>query len=162
MTEGTPIHTDHAAPDAGGPPGRLERLLERQLGLYGELDALSQMQSDLIESDDPDRLLEVLGRREALVEAILGLNAEMEPLVARWEREGDSSDDVRARLAAVQSVARTVAERDERDRAALQRRRDTVADQLASIGRGRGAVKAYGPPGGARGSAAPRFQDREG
>jgi len=158
------------SPNAFGPSGgelsvlprRLTDLLDRQIGLYGQLDGMSQAQRSLIEADDAEQLLDLLQKREFLVEQILRTNAELDPLLGRWEEhrheaEASARTEIAHRVASVQKLAASVADRDEADRAALQKRRDAVADQLGSIGRGRDAMQAYGS-----GRPRARYQDREG
>ncbi|MEO0484087.1 MAG: flagellar export chaperone FlgN [Planctomycetota bacterium] len=148
--------------DHGALPRRLADLLDRQLGLYGQLDGLSQAQRGLIDDDEAEQLLDLLRQREFLVEQILRVNAELDPLLGHWERDrltagAATRTEIARRVESVQALAESVANRDDADRQALQRRRDAVADQLGSIGRGRGAVQAYGS-----GAPAARYQDREG
>ncbi|MEL7473197.1 MAG: flagellar export chaperone FlgN [Planctomycetota bacterium] len=134
---------------------RLESLLRAQLGLYGQLDGLSQRQRTCIDAQDSESLIEVLQQRQSLVDRILNTNVQIEPLLERSEQR--VHEEIARLIDAVRSLARSIAERDASDRDTLQARRDAVADQLASLGRRRGAVQAYG---GAQPSG-PRFQDRE-
>jgi hypothetical protein len=157
---------------AGGPTredprqwgARLVRLVERQHGLFTTLEGLSGRQSACIDGGDCEALLRVLGERQAVVDQILETGEEMAPLRARWEeliRELD--EDVRTsltgRVTALEDLSRRIAERDERDRLALETRRAALVDDMAGLVRSRHAVAAYG---GARPAPAAQFQDRKG
>ncbi len=158
-----------AGPGAGGPrphphdagEAALE-LLGRQLALYQELEELSRRQPGLIESDDTDGLLALLAQRQAVIDRLGELNAELGPIRAEWPRlsrtltERDR-DACRETIDGIAGLAQVIAERDALDRSTLERRRSAVASELSSLSAGRSAVGAYGP----RRADAPRYQDRE-
>ena len=142
---------------------KLDAVLNRQLELYGELDALCDRQRGLIEAGDADRLMCVLSERSRVVEEITDVVDRFRPFAETWaEVRGALGEgalrDVQRRLDAVASLAASIAERDEEDTRAIAEKRDAFADELAGLGRKRQAARAYG---GSR-SAGPRFQDREG
>lgn len=149
---------------AGGGVAHLELLLEQQQGLFTRLDDLSRRQAGLIESDQTDRLLELLAERQVLVDQIATVNASLEPWRARWstfinELDAGIRERVRLRVEAVSALAQCVAERDEHDRRLLEGRKEAVSVELGHVSRGRGAIAAYGT--GSPREAMPRFQDRE-
>jgi hypothetical protein len=150
-------------PDLGmSRPARVARALTRQLDLYRRLDVLSQRQGRLIEDDDTDGLLAVLGERQVVVDEISGIGAELEPIRHRWEAflqelPGPTREQLRSLVDALAEVAGVVAGRDESDRKRLELRRTAVGRELASVARGRSAVVAYGGTVG----TVPFFQDRE-
>jgi vacuolar-type H+-ATPase subunit I/STV1 len=141
---------------------RVERLLTQQSELVEELDSLGEKQRALIEAGDAEGLLTLLGERQDLTDRIRGLAQEMEPFRARWDEllasmPDDRRERIRSTVSALAGRIQASAERDERDREALQRRRDVVTDELANVSKARGAVAAYG-----RARGGPRYQDREG
>ena len=155
--------TGLADPEVWAP--RLVRLLERQRALYADLDALSQTQGPLIASDQTDRLLEVLARRQGLIDELSTLNQEIAPFTGDWARlSGGLSDPhrlaIRERFEAVSALAASIASRDEEHRRALEARRAGIGSELAGLARARGAAAAYS--GSASASPTPRYQDREG
>jgi hypothetical protein len=152
----------HCPADAAARPAWVADALTRQLALYRSLDTLSLRQSALIEGDDTDRLLVVLGERQVLVEQIAAIGARLEPIRAAWESfllglPPATRDQIRELVDALADLAGQVAGRDEADRRCLEMRRAAVGAELTTVGRGRSALMAYG------GKAAPTpiFQDRE-
>lgn len=151
--------------DTGEPAwtGRLCRLLDRLHEQFAGLDALSAHQGPLVEADDPEPLLSLLAERQAVIEQIERTNQELDPLRAEWEKGADGLPGVlraqiRARIERIAQIAAAVAARDGSDQARLVQRRDAVAGRLVEIGRGRGALAAYG---GRRGGEGASFQDTE-
>jgi len=145
---------------------RLRRILDQQAGLYQQLDTLSRQQSDHVRSGETDRLIGVLGRRQALIEQITALNAELEPFTSNWDRlapslEAEQRDALRERIDTLDQLMDDIAGRDEADREALERRRNQLDDEIGSLAAKKSAVSAYaGSPSSA--SVAPRFQNRTG
>lgn len=140
----------------------LEAALDRRLCLFERLDALSRRQAALIELEDYEGLLVVVGEREEVVSEI----------VAFARGEGVALDDAARALAACSQVKRealqakvnrlealetAVADRDEADLAVLRGRRDAVAEQLRDVSAARSALGAYAR----RESTGPKFQDHE-
>ncbi|TVQ61921.1 MAG: hypothetical protein EA379_05780 [Phycisphaerales bacterium] len=164
MTDDNNARAGHGAShDDARLVARFERLVERQHELFTTLRAMSEAQSAHIRDDDADALLRVLGERQSVVDAIHEAGEEAAPLRDRWETLAEALPEdrraaLRAKVEALHQLARDVEERDERDRAELERRRTALADQLAGVVRGKGAVAAYTP--GA--AATSHYQDREG
>lgn len=153
----------HGDPAVWGP--RLGRLLDQQLALYRKLDDLGARQSSLVECGETDELLSLLSERKSVIGRITALNAEIEPFARGWatllealgrmEREA-----IAGRLAQIDELVARITERDDADRAALERRREVVSGELKTASRTRSAVHAYAKP--ADPAVPPRFQDREG
>lgn len=148
----------------GGECGRVAELLDRQETLFLRLDALSRLQSRHVRDEETDELLRVLAERQSVVDSLDETSRELEPYRVRWERVLDAArPDQRGRLARqverLAELAAEIAARDDADRRAIERRRDSLAEDLAGVGRVRGAVAAYGGP---RQRPQPKFQDREG
>lgn len=138
-------------------------LLDREAWLLGELDSLSRSQRALVERNEGERLLAVMGERDTLLAELARAAASVDRMRAEWTRvepalPAKQSADVRARLAAVTTLADDIARRDREDGAAMRARRDALAGELAGLTTGRRAVGAYGPAG----TNAARFQDTEG
>lgn len=143
---------------------RLLGLLDEQLMLYERLDELSRRQSELIEQEETDRLLSLLGERQGVIDRIEALDASMRPFRDSWDRLVSPLPEsrrvvIRERLDRLTALVGEIAKRDEADRLRLEQRRDAVGDELAGLSRGAGAISAYGGGGQSRG---PRFQDTEG
>lgn len=155
---------------AGVPPRdegwarRLESLVDSVRGLYGQLDEMSRRQGELLAGDKMDALLALLRERQGVIDRITVAAAELGPYVRDWDELSGRLDEptrtrIRAGIDEIEVAAKTVGERDEEHRRALESQRHRVADQLAGVGRGRAALSAYG--GGKRVPSA-RFQDRRG
>ncbi len=142
---------------------RLLALVERQGALYATLDALSQHQSGLVEMGDAEGVLEVLRSRQGVLDELATIADEQRPLRDRWASslamiDPSAREEMAARVRAMERVAAEINKRDERDREKLAAQRDGIASELASVGRTKRAVSAYG----AAPSYGARFQDREG
>jgi hypothetical protein len=151
--------------DDSAPLGRAAALflavLDEMSPLYGQLDALSQRQAELIESEDHEPLLTLLQERQQLIDRLLGLKRRADALRRQWETEegGSPRTDVMDRLRAMERMAASIDERDAVDRRALEGRRQSVMSELSGLGRARSAVTSYG---GETKPSGPKFQDVEG
>lgn len=137
--------------------GVLDRLHER----FGALRALCDRQGTLVESDDAEGLVAIMNERQPVIDEIQRIDRELEPLRTQWVAgapglPGAFRERIARRIEEIGELSAAVAQRDETDRAAMARRRDEVAERLVEIGRGRGALAAYG-----RAATGPSFQDTE-
>jgi hypothetical protein len=140
---------------------RLGRILDRQRDLYATLDGLARSQSERIEADDSDGLLDVLSRRQAVVDQVVALNDELTPFARRWEElaprlSAPHRESLRRKFDEVTRLVQSIQQRDEADRRALESRRDAVGSELEGLARVRGAAAAYGKPP----TSGPLYQDR--
>lgn len=167
MTERPDGRTIDNTADRFGPPERwaprLDRVLAEQESLYAALDALSESQAPLIESDDGPGLLRILAQRQETLERIAASNEEFAIFRANWSELMNRLDDDRrakfdARIDALAERIEHIARRDEEDQRALGARQVRTTERLADLARSRSALGAYGPSA----SRGPRFQDREG
>jgi len=149
---------------ADGGHADLIAVIDRQGGLLGQLDALSQRQRALAEADDIEPLLALLAQRQEIVDQLARGSETVERLRVSRERAGGTPPqgeraEVQRRLNALAELAAAVSRRDEADQEVLRGRRERVASELAELTASKRAVSAYGG-----GGAAPtaRFQDREG
>ncbi len=138
-------------------------LLAQQRALLGELDALSQRQSLLIDEPVLDPLLAVLDERQQVVDRITQTHRTSEQLRAQWDAMHGQLPEahrqqVQRETDAVASLAEQVQKRDERDHTRLKKRLEGVTAELAELATTRKAASAYAPAS----PNAPRFQDRRG
>jgi hypothetical protein len=157
-----------AGPTPGTDPGarRLAGIIDEEHALCLELDGLSVAQSAMVEGGDTEGVLEVLGRRQRIIDRIVTLNAELAPLRERRDElmaalPAQERERVRSKVGEIAQTVERVRARDEQDRLAMERRRAGIAGELSGLARARGAVAAYAAPRGHDGGGA-RFQDREG
>ncbi|HED54944.1 MAG TPA: hypothetical protein ENJ00_12205 [Phycisphaerales bacterium] len=145
-----------------GDPQGLVRLIDEQIELYRKLEGLSRKQHECVEADDTDGLLAVLGQRQQLIDRITDASARMSPYRAQWDAHIDAMGEsdrrrVRQGLDDLSTLMSSIAERDDRDRRAMEDRRDRVHAQITGVKRGGQAVSAYA----GREQRSPRFQDRQ-
>jgi hypothetical protein len=141
----------------------LAAALDGQQALYADLDELSRRQRTLIDDEDETRLLEVLGRRQVIVDRIVAGNTGLAALRGQWGAmspalAASQRDDLKRRLEALVALAGAIAARDDDDRREMEGRRDRIGVELAGMTRRRGAAAAYA---GAPRPAGPRFADQE-
>lgn len=136
-------------------------LLTSQRALLGELDALSQRQSALIDGEDMEPLLALLDERQRVIEQVLPVSRTLDELRWRWRTvraalPASRRDQVQHAEDALLGLFTQVARRDERDQARLKNRLESAGVQLAGLATSRRAAGAYAQ----MPAVAPRFQDR--
>ncbi|MEQ8843795.1 MAG: flagellar protein FliT [Phycisphaerales bacterium] len=136
--------------------------LERQAALYDRLAGFGPRQDELIAEGDGDALLRLMSERQEIVDELVGVHEGLEDVRGNWQGfvEALGPDDRAAlgeRLDAVKALAGRVHDQDARTREQLDGARDRVQGSMTSLGRGKGAMRAYA--GG--GSRLPMHQDRE-
>jgi len=156
----------HGGATSGQEPDaqRMAGLIGDQHALCTELESLSRAQSAMVEGGDTDGVLEVLGRRQRIIDRIAQLNESLAPMRERREQVlaslGNAERErIRTSIDQINELIERVRARDEQDRESMERRRTGIATELSGLARGRGAVAAYS---GTRAPEGPRFQDRNG
>lgn len=171
MTRNGPTTRDSEIPGGGGggEAGRLRRLLEEQRELCRSLDTLGLQQEACIQTDDTDGLLRVLAERQVIVDRVTHVSGELEPLrVRKDEILAAISEQQRAEVKLVvgelNELADRITRRDDAQRVMLEAKRARLAEQIAGVNRGRGAMAAYAsrPMTGNPPPARARFEDRQG
>jgi hypothetical protein len=127
---------------------RLIQLAERQRALLLELESASERQGALVEGDAGAELLEHLAARQAIVDRIIEVSAELEPYRTRWESllsvvPREQAAAARRTLDECSQIADRLRATDDQHRARLEEKRDAIAAELADVGRGREANIAY-------------------
>ncbi len=130
-------------------PEGLMRLLIEQRDLYRDLEALCQRQRSSITSDRPEALLDVLSRRQRIIQALGRLNEQFAPYRERWaEVYGQLGESARRQaagcLAEIDALLREILRADQEDGAMLSVRRETLSRELGRTVDGRAANSAYG------------------
>lgn len=141
-----------------------EQALNTLTAAYGQLDALSQRQQALIDAGDMDRMLALLTERRALVDQVERAAPGFDRGRRAWEQHADSLSEAQnaelgRRVSAVERMGSAIAERDRKAGEVLARQRDSLAEEMAGLGRASSAISAYRPN---AAEVAPRFQDRKG
>jgi hypothetical protein len=157
---------DGAATPAADRPAALLAALERQLDLFRQLQALSSKQGGLIGAEDGSPLLELIARRQTIIEQLQDLQRDADarqltaaPLSAAERREASELTEL------IAAVRARILEQDEHDRAALRDFRNRVGGELRRMTQGGQAAKAYGGPRVSTSVSRPtisRFTDKQG
>ncbi len=154
----TAQRTEPESPDEGV---WVQRLLDEQLGLCGQLDALSLRQSALIDEGDYEALLELLAQREGVIASLTKGQEQLDPVRLRWEAFlatlcDERAAGVRERADQLSTITSRIAKRDRADQDKIKRSRDETSAQLNTVSRTRGALAAYTR----QGDNVATFQDR--
>jgi hypothetical protein len=166
MTTGNPQHatTEHASHASHAWSTRYVDLLREQESLLRQLDAWSLGQRAMIDAEDPQPLLELMEKRQVVIDRLESIYEESRPMREQLNTSGAGlAVDVRGQLTAlldtVSSVAQSIMRRDAQDQERMHARKRAAAAELAELASGKRAVNAYRPAAQASG---PAFQDREG
>lgn len=138
---------------------RLLQLLSNQLALYRQLACLAKQQSLLVNNNDPQQLLEVLGTRQCLVDQLLAIGQQLTPVKERWRQcQNELPDEARGKaqlmLDEVGCVLTEIIASDERDSAALAARKEDIGSQIRRTTTGKQVNQAY------KAQAGPRQKQR--
>ena len=144
-------------------PGSLLRLLERQQCMVEELVQLAHSQASLIAEQRTEGLLDVLARRQALIDEFTAAQAGVSQMTHRLDqRLNDATPEQRFQIKSLIGIIgeklALVMKTDENDQGALRNARDGVRKELGTLGTGRQARNAYSGPA----LAGARYADRHG
>jgi hypothetical protein len=125
-------------------------LLREQKRGYQELQELAEQQRSLIRAEQPEELLNLLARRQRLIETIARTHRQLVPCQKDWEGvkallPQRCRDEIQSLLAEIQALLNVVLARDQEDCQELSARKQHVAGQLTAAVRGRAANQAYTP-----------------
>ena len=140
--------------------------LDRQREIYTSLRDLSRRQGEIIHAEGGiETLLELLGRKQVLINEIEIIESEIAPLKRDWEQTREEHDsDVRSRIedrvGELREILGEVLELEERGRTELEQQQGELAGEIRSIGRSREAHRVYG--GKSVETPAPRLLDNTG
>jgi len=153
----------HSTESCGACVSEYISVLGQQRALLGELDALSQRQSLLIDEPVLDALLAVLEERQQVVDRIMQTARMVDQIRPHWERLQAQVPEhhrlqVQRESDTVAQLAAEVQRRDEQDHSRLKQRLDGVTSELAGLSTTKKAANAYTPAE----QNLPRFQDRNG
>lgn len=125
---------------------RVLELIERQQSLAQQLERLAMQQSHLIEQGQTPALLDLLAKRQGVIDSLLAAQGEMRAVAPKLER-AEITDALRSRLnALIDDVSRrleVVMAVDERDKTSLRVERDAVRTELSAAGAAQQARSAY-------------------
>lgn len=139
----------HPGADAGI-AARLSAIVRAQHGLAVELERLTAGQRAVVESDDGQALLQLLARRQSVIDQLSAATAELEPYRARWASllsvvPPGRAAELQRTLAETGAIVSRVREGDRHDHASLMRRRDALRQEMDTLDAGKDASAAYDP-----------------
>ena len=124
--------------------------LRHEEEIYAGLRDLSRRQMDIIESDgDAEKLLDVLGRKQVLLNRVEDVEREIAPYKRDWSELRETLDpstreEIEERVNAVQEVLAEVLRLEEESQTLLLSRQHEISQDIRRISRGRRAQRAYG------------------
>ena len=126
-------------------------LLGQQRAIYRQLYELTGRQAQLVKDGEAEPLLELLARRQSLIDELTQINARVEPYKKSWSSlwprlDSGSQQRVQSLIDDVQGLLDEIVAQDEKDRAALSARRDEAGAGLRHVRAGSAVNRAYGRP----------------
>ena len=139
-------------------------LLQRQRSMVLELAALADSQAELIAHSRTDGLLDVLAKRQILIDEFNACQAPMAKLTHRLDERlaevaTPDRDKIKSLIGIIGEKLAHIMQRDEHDQDSLRGSRDNIKQELSSLGAARQARSAYVTD--TRGSTN-RYADRRG
>tara|TARA_R110002072_G_scaffold42064_19_gene118446 strand:+ start:30845 stop:31330 length:486 start_codon:yes stop_codon:yes gene_type:complete len=149
----------HATPQAA----RLSSLVDEAQGLMDELVSISVGHTDAIKGGDVAKIVEIVSTREPIVASLVRVGEEIGAFIADPDaiaKVGDAEcEQAFKRIGAIEHTMKRLRERDAQDQILMESARDQLAGQLAGMGTGKTALRAYKPN---QGTPNPILQDRQG
>jgi hypothetical protein len=126
----------------------LNNALSLQAELYERLLKLAQQQHECVQQERTDELLEVLNRRQGVVEQITKLESVLRPVKQDWTNVSKQLDEVSLKLAQgalskSRDLLQQITAADEDDALLLQQRKMAVGRQLNQARAGSGVNQKY-------------------
>ena len=138
--------------------------LREQKEKYREMVGLVEGQTALMASGEPDALMGLVERKQALMGEIEVLEKDLAPVRAKWPElrtrlDAGAIGDVETAVGETRSVLQRLVTLEEEGQALLMQRRSTAEDRIKDLMTKKKARGAYGAYGGEAGED-PRFLDR--
>lgn len=123
--------------------------LAAQLDRYRKLSKLADAQREHVQSGRTELLLEILGRRQEMLEHINALEQTVAPAKRRWgdfltELDEPSRQSAEAMVAEARSLLEVITSSDRNDTLVLQQRKLNIGRQIRQAATGRAVNKSYG------------------
>ena len=141
--------------------------LEQQHTLVTQLAEIARAQATLIAERRTDRLLEVLTRRQSIIDEFTASQSRVNALTRNLDRHSHDigmaqRDHIRSLIDAIACVLNDVMRRDQADQESLETGRSAVLAEMTGINAVRTARAAYTAPARGATSDPPRFADKKG
>ncbi len=138
-------------------------LLKRQRQYYLELRRLSKQQRALIEADQPEELIRILGQRQKIVDAIAKIHKQSEPYRKEWQELKELiptqlKQSIQSLLAELQQMLDEILEDDKQDSEKLSAAKRQVHQQIDSAQKVKSVMNSYAKNQTNRNSSGNNFQ----
>lgn len=138
-------------------------LLEQQRAMVNELVSLAQSQAALIAAGRTDRLLDLLAKRQAIIDGFTTSQSRLAQLTGGMDERMNGAapqdrDRIKSLINEIGERLSQVMKRDEEDQKLLRSSRDQVVQEMSKLGtvkQAHGAYRAHAP-------ATTRFADQHG
>ena len=142
---------------------RFDALVDEAQELIDSLSVLSGQQRHAIEGGDVAQIVEAVAQREPVVRAIVRVGEELAAFIEDPKALAGIDEQHRTqallRIAGIEHAMKRLRERDAQDQQQMERTRTQLARQLAGMGAGKTALRAYSSR---SQTPDPIMQDREG
>lgn len=126
---------------------RLESLLNEAGELVDQLQAVGAEQRHAIESGQVQQIVEVVAKRDPIVQSMIRVGEELGAFIEDPATQAVISEQTYSgallRIAGYEHTMKRLREQDARDQAQMEKTRDKIAAQLAGMGSGKSALRAY-------------------
>jgi len=156
-------NTPDSDASASSQAARLSSLVDQAKTLMDQLCDISNVQTDAIKSGEIDQVVEIVAKREPLVRGLVCVGEEIGAFITDPKMIGAVDDVQRSnaldRIASIEQSMKKLREHDAQDQKLMESARDGLANQLASMGAGMNALRAYTSR---TATPSPILQDRQG
>lgn len=123
-------------------------LLEQQRSMVNDLVALAQSQAALIAEGKTDRLLDLLAKRQAIIDGFTTSQSQLAELTGGMDERMDGTppherDRIKSLINEIGERLSQVMKRDEEDQKLLRSSRDQVVQEISKLGTAKQAHGAY-------------------
>ena len=126
---------------------RLDALIEETGTLVEQLEAVGAQQRHAIESGQVQQIVEVVAKRDPLVRSIIRVGEELGAFIEDPKTKQTLSEQALngalLRIAGFEHTMKRLREQDAKDQLLMEQARDKIATQLAGMGSGQSALRAY-------------------
>ena len=126
---------------------RLQSLLDETGDLVDQLQAVGAEQRHAIESGQVQQIVEVVAKRDPIVQSMIRVGEELGAFIENPETKAalpeQTLNGALLRIAGYEHTMKRLREQDANDQRLMEQTRDKLASQLAGMGSGKNALRAY-------------------
>lgn len=122
--------------------------LEKQLGCYTQLAKLAELQHEHVQNNQTEALLEVLGKRQAVLDEVASLEGTIAPAKQHWmeyvaKLDGNNRSRAEGLLAQTRELLERITAADRNDALVLQQRKLNLGRQISQATNARQVNRTY-------------------